>query len=95
MKGKMQQVGELAVKKGVYSHWNTGLNSLGPNEKQREGDREQGKQNQREPSSDDGWRYRQRPTLEHRTEPPKVQMRSRRRKNMKKEIWTARGSFTH
>ena len=29
------------------TYWNTGLNSLGPNEKQREGDREQGKQNQR------------------------------------------------
>ena len=37
-------------------HWNTGLNSLGPNEKQREGEREQGRQNQREPSSDNGWR---------------------------------------
>ena len=36
------------------TYWNTGLNSLGPNEKQREGDREQGKQNQRGPSSDDG-----------------------------------------
>ena len=36
------------------THWNTGLNSLGPNEKQMEGEREQGKQDQREPSSDDG-----------------------------------------
>ena len=34
-------------------------------------------------------------TLEHWTEPPKVQMRSRRRENMKKEIRTARGAFTH
>ena len=76
------------------TYWNTGLNSLGPNEKQMEGEREQGGQDQREPSSDDGWRYRRRPTLEHRTEPPKVQMRSRRRKNMKKEIRTARGAFT-
>ncbi|KAK7823563.1 hypothetical protein U0070_004677 [Myodes glareolus] len=62
----------------------------GPNEKQKEREREQRRQDQREPSSDDGWRYRRRPTLEHRTEPPKVQMRSRRRKNMKKEIRTAR-----
>ena len=38
------------------TYWNTGLNSLGSNEKQREGDREQEKQNQRGPSSDDGWR---------------------------------------
>ena len=29
------------------------------------------------------------------TEPPKVQMRSRRRKNMKKEIRIAMGAFTH
>ena len=35
------------------THWNTGLNSLGSNEKQMEGEREQGKQDQREPSSDD------------------------------------------
>ena len=48
-----------------------------------------------DPSSDDGWRYRRRPTLEHRTEPPKVQMRSRRRKKMKKEIRTARDVITH
>ena len=27
--------------------------------------------------------------------PPKVQMRSRRRKNLKKEIRTARGAITH
>ena len=26
---------------------------------------------------------------------PKVQMRSRRRKNMKKEVRTAKGAFTH
>ena len=52
-------------------HWNTGLNSLGPNEKQKEGKREQDRQDQREPSSDDGWRLRQRPTLEHWTEPPR------------------------
>ena len=77
------------------TYWNTGLNSLGPNEKQKEGKREQDRQDQREPSSDDGWRYRRRPTLEHRTEPPKVQMRSRRRENMKREIRTARGAFTH
>ena len=38
------------------TYWNTGLNSLGPNEKQREGEHEQGKQNQKGPSSDDGWR---------------------------------------
>ena len=38
------------------THWNTGLNSLGPNEKPKEGEREQGRQDQREPSSDDGWR---------------------------------------
>ena len=37
-------------------HWNTGLNSLGPNEKQKEREREQGSQDQREPSSDEGWR---------------------------------------
>ena len=37
-------------------HWNTGLNSLGPNEKQMEGQREQRRQDQREPSSNDGWR---------------------------------------
>ena len=74
-------------------HWNTGLNSLGPKEKQKEREREQGRQDQREPSSDD--EYRRRPTLEHRTESPKVQMRSRRRKNMKKEIRTMRGAITH
>ena len=77
------------------THWNTGLNSLGPNEKQKEREREQGRQDQREPSSDDGWRYRGRPTLEHWTESLKVQMRSRRRKNMKKEIRTTRGAITH
>ncbi|KAK7835326.1 hypothetical protein U0070_017862 [Myodes glareolus] len=66
-----------------------------PNEKQKEREREQRRQDQREPSSDDGWRYRRRPTLQHRTEPPKAQMRSRRRKNMKKEIRTARGPITH
>ena len=76
-------------------HWNTGLNSLDPNEKQKEREREQRRQDQREPSSYDGWRYRWRPTLEHRTEPPKVQMRSRRRKKMKKEIRTARDALTH
>ena len=76
-------------------HRNTGLNSLGLNEKQKERERELIRQDQREPSSDDGWRYRRRPTLEHRTEPPMVQMRSRRRKNIKKEIRTARGAFTH
>ena len=75
------------------SHWNTGLNSLGPNEKQKEREREQRRQDQREPL--DGWRYRRKSTLEHRTESPKVQMRSRRRKNMKKEIRTARGAITH
>ncbi|KAK7806587.1 hypothetical protein U0070_017192 [Myodes glareolus] len=70
-------------------------NQLGPTEKQKEEEREQGGQDQREPSSSDGWRCRRRPTLEHRTEPPKVQRRSRRRKNMKKEIRTARGAITH
>ena len=74
---------------------NTGLNSLVPNEKQKETEREQRRQDQREPSSEDGWRYRQRPTLEHRTEPPKVQMRSRRTKKMKKEIRTAGDAITH
>ena len=77
------------------SHWNTGLNSLGPNENQKERECEQRRQDQREPSSDDGRRYRRRPTLEHWTEPPKVQMRSRRRKNLKKEIRTVRGAITH
>ena len=76
-------------------HWNTGLNSLGPNEKQKEREHEQGRQDQREPSSEDGWRYRRKPTLEHWTESPKVQMRSRRRKKMKKEIRTARDAITH
>ena len=76
-------------------HRNTGLNSLGPNEKQKKREPEQRRQDQREPSSDDGWRYIQRPTLEHRTEPRKVQMRSRRRKKMKKEIRTARDAITH
>ena len=52
-------------------HWSTGLSSLGPNEKQKEGEREQGRQNQREPSPDDEWRLRLRPTLEHWTEPPR------------------------
>ena len=75
--------------------WNTGLNSLGPTEKQKEEECEQEGQDQREPSSYDGWQCRQRPTLEHRTESPKVQMRSRRKKNMKKEIRTARGAITH
>ena len=76
-------------------HWNTGLNTLGPNEKQKEREHEKGRQDQREPSSYDRWRYRWRPTLEHWTESPKVQTRSRRRKNMKKEIRTARGAITH
>ncbi|KAK7829416.1 hypothetical protein U0070_007190 [Myodes glareolus] len=48
-----------------------------------------------DPSSGEGRRYRWRPTLEHRTEPPEVQMRSRRRKNMKNEISTARDAITH
>ena len=34
-------------------HWNTGLNSLGPNKKQKEREREQRRQDQREPSSND------------------------------------------
>ena len=68
------------------TYCNTGLNSLDPNEKQKEGKREQDRQDQRELSSDDGWQYRLRHTMEHRTEPPKVQMRSRRRESMKKEI---------
>ncbi|KAK7831395.1 hypothetical protein U0070_024683 [Myodes glareolus] len=49
----------------------------------------------KDPSSGEGRRYSRRPTLEHRTESPKVQMRSRRRKNMKKEIRTARDAITH
>ena len=77
------------------TYWNTGLNSLDPNEKQKEGKREQVRQGQRAPSSDDGWQYRQRPILEHRIETPMVQMRSRRRKNMKKGIRTVRGAITH
>ena len=76
-------------------NWNTGLNSLGPTQKQKEEEREQEGQDQREPSSGDGWQCRRRPTLEHRTEPPKVQMRSRRMKKMKKEIRTARDVITH
>ena len=48
-----------------------------------------------DPSSGEGRQYRRRPTLEHRTEPPKVQMRSRRMKKMKKEIRTARDAITH
>ena len=48
-----------------------------------------------DPSSGEEWRYRQRPTLEHWTEPHKVQMRSRRTKKMKKEIRTARDAITH
>ena len=76
-------------------HWNTGFISLGPNEKQKEREREQRRQDQREPSSIDGWRYRWRPTLEHWTEHTKVQMRTRRRKNMKNEIRTARDAITH
>ena len=76
-------------------HWNTWFNSLGPNEKQKEREREQRRQDQREPSSDDGWRYRRRPILEHRMEPSTVQMRSRRMKKMKKEIRTARDAITH
>ena len=48
-----------------------------------------------DPSSGEAWRYRRRPTLEHRTESPKVQMRSRRRKNMKKKIRTAKGAINH
>ena len=71
------------------------MHSLGPNEKQKEREREQRRQDQREPSSDDGWRYKQRLTLEHRTEPHKVQMRSRRREKMSKEVRTARGASTH
>ena len=51
-------------------HWNTGLNSLGPNEIRWKENVSKKRQDQREPSSDDGWQYRWRPTLEHRTEPP-------------------------
>ena len=36
-------------------HWNTGLYSLGPNEKQKERECEQRRQDQREPSPNDGW----------------------------------------
>ncbi|KAK7798375.1 hypothetical protein U0070_018545 [Myodes glareolus] len=74
---------------------NTGPSSLGPNERQKEGEREQRGQEQRKPSSDVGWRYRRRLILEHRTEPFTVQMRSRRMKKMKKEIRTAMGVITH
>ena len=77
------------------THWNTGLYSLNPNEMQKEEKHEQARQDQREPSSNDGWRSRQRPTLDHWTEPPKVQMRSRRRENMKKEIRTDREGYVH
>ena len=76
-------------------HWNTGLTSLGPNEKQKESEREQRSQDQRETSSDVGWRYRRRPILEYQTEHSTVQMRSRRMKKMKKEIRTAMGAITH
>ena len=76
-------------------HWSTGLNPQGPNEEQKEGEREQRGQEQRKPSSNVGWRYRRRPILEHRTEPSKVQMKSRRRKKMKKEIRTVTGAITH
>ena len=38
-----------------------------------------------DPSSGVGWRYRWRPALEHRTEPPKIQTRSKRRKKMTKD----------
>ena len=38
------------------TYWNTGLESLGPNEKQKEGEREQERQDLRKPSSDDRWR---------------------------------------
>ena len=55
----------------------------------------EGKTRETSPSSDDGWQYRQRTTLEHQTEPPKVQMRSRRMKKIKKEIRTARDVITH
>ena len=44
---------------------------------------------------DDEWRYSGRPTLEHWTGFPKVEMRSRRRKKMKKKIRTARDAITH
>ena len=76
-------------------HWNTGLNSLGPNEKHKERECEQRRQDQREPSSVDRWRYRVRPTLEHWTEPPKVQMSSRRRENMNRKGRTVRSAFIH
>ena len=76
-------------------HRNTGLNSLGPNEKQKEREHEQRRQDQREASPVDEWRLRPRPTLEHWTEPPKVQMRSRTTKKMKKKIRTARDAITH
>ena len=48
-----------------------------------------------DPSSDDGWQYRRKPTLEHRTEHPMVQMRSRRRKNMKKKKTQDREGCDH
>ncbi|KAK7806398.1 hypothetical protein U0070_014712 [Myodes glareolus] len=48
-----------------------------------------------DPASDEGWRYSRKPTLQHGTEPPEVQMRSRRRKNMKNEVSTARDAITH
>ena len=47
----------------IETETHIGTLDLGPNEKQKEGEREQGRQDQKKPSSDDGWRYRQRPTL--------------------------------
>ena len=45
-----------------------------------------------DPSSAEGRRYRWRPTLEHQTEPPKVQMRSRTKEKVSKE-GKIRGNF--
>ena len=76
------------------THWNTGLNSLGPNEKQMKGEREQGRQNQREPSSMmDG--DRDRDPHWNTGLSPQFPKRSRMKENIKKEVRTARGASTH
>ncbi|KAK7835973.1 hypothetical protein U0070_004064 [Myodes glareolus] len=87
-------------------HWSTGLSPQGPNEERKEGEHEKGSQDREgsvhpliqgdwsDPASDEGWRYSRKPTLQHGTEPPEVQMRSRRRKNMKNELFSPKENNT-
>ena len=76
-------------------HWSTGLSSQGPNEEKKERKHEQGSQYHEGTFI---WQWMEIETETHigaLNLAPKVQMRSRRRENMSKEVRTARGAFTH